>query len=144
MKDGKPAPDESGDLAANLLAEAGHVVTRRKLIPDDGDEIRKQVKKFLGTKDDALLLTGGTGVAKSDVTIEAVRPFLEKELEGFGELFRRTSYDEIGAAAYLTRATAGVSAGKLILCLPGSPAAVRMALEIGMGEFPHLLYVARH
>jgi molybdenum cofactor biosynthesis protein B len=141
--EGKKFEDESGDLAGTLIVQAGFSVSSRSLLPDHRRLIGKAVKEFLGSKDDVLLFTGGTGVAPSDVTIEAARPFFEKELDGFGELLRRKGYDEIGAAALLTRATAGVSKGKLILCLPGSPGAVRTALESTIGELPHVLHVAR-
>jgi molybdopterin adenylyltransferase len=142
-KEGKDFTDESGDVAASLIGKAGHVVSGRSLLPDIKGTISKAVKEFLSSGDDVLLLTGGTGVARADVTIEAARPFFEKELEGYGELLRRIGYDEIGAAALLTRATAGISRGKLILCLPGSPEAVETALKSTMAELPHALRVAR-
>ncbi len=142
-KEGKEFRDEAGDVAALLIQDAGHSVSRRRLVSDSRPMIEKEVKDFFKGKDDVLVLTGGTGVAKADVTIEAVRPFFEKELDGFGELLRRVSYDEIGAAAFLTRATAGVSKGKLIVCLPGSPGAVTTALKTTIAELPHVLYVAR-
>ena len=105
--------------------------------------IRTEIKNFLSGKEDVLLLLGGTGVSKRDVTIETARPFFEKELDGFGELLRMTSLKKVGASAMLTRATAGVSGGKLILCLPGSPDAAVTALK-GFGkEFPHVLFVSR-
>jgi molybdenum cofactor biosynthesis protein B len=141
--EGKEFDDESGDVAVKLIEEGGHVVSSRDLLPDDGRLIGKAVRGFLRGKDDVLLFTGGTGVARADVTIEAATPFFEKELDGFGELLRRKGYDEIGSAALLTRATAGVSKGKLILCLPGSPGGVRTALESTLGELPHVLRVAR-
>ncbi|HZW85334.1 MAG TPA: molybdenum cofactor biosynthesis protein B [Nitrososphaerales archaeon] len=142
-KGGQEYTDESGDTAAELIEGAGHNVSSRMLVPDDLRLIGKQVKDFLKSEEDVLLLTGGTGAAESDVTIEAVRPFFDKELEGFGELFRRLSYDEVGTAAMLTRAMAGVSKGKVFLCLPGSPGAVRTALNFALGELPHLIHVAR-
>ena len=142
-KGGQEFTDESGDIAVNLIEGAGHKVSDRELIPDDLRLIGKHVRGFLKSKEDVLLLTGGTGVAKSDVTIEAVRPFFDKELEGFGELFRRLSYDEIGTAAILSRATAGVTKGKILLCLPGSPGAVKTALGATLSEMPHLIHVAR-
>jgi molybdopterin adenylyltransferase len=89
------------------------------------------------------VLTGGTGVSSTDVTIETVRPFFEKEIEGFGEIFRSVSYQRIGPAAALSRATAGVARGKLVMCLPGAPDAVRTALELFVGEIPHVLHLAR-
>ena len=143
MKEGTEYADESGDVAVRLILEAGHSVSGRSLVSDDVGMITKEVRKFLGEKDDVLLFTGGTGVAKADVTIEAVRPFFEKELDGFGELLRRVSYDEIGAAALMTRATAGVAAGRVILCLPGSPGAVKTALTTTISELPHAVHITR-
>ena len=92
---------------------------------------------------DVVVLTGGTGVSKTDVTIETVRPLLEKEIEGFGEVFRAVSYRKIGPAAALSRATAGVAEGKVVMCLPGSPDAVRTALRLFLGEIPHILHLTR-
>jgi molybdenum cofactor biosynthesis protein B len=114
------------------------------LIPDDAKLLRSNVSRALRRADlDVIVLTGGTGVSTTDVTIETVRPLFEKEMEGFGELFRSVSYQRIGAAAALSRATAGVAKGKLIMCLPGSPDAVGTALEMFVGEIPHALHLAR-
>ena len=143
MKDGADHTDEAGDAAAAAAEEAGHRVTRRSLVSDDSAMIRREVKSFLSGHDDLLLMAGGTGLSPRDITVETVRPFLEKELDGFGELVRRLGYDEVGSAAALTRATAGVASGKLIVCMPGSPGAVRTALKAFMGEFPHMVYIAR-
>jgi molybdenum cofactor biosynthesis protein B len=122
MKRGESYTDESGEAAEKETKKAGHTVTGRGIISDDARMLRKEVKSFLSGDDDVLIFTGGTGV---------------------GELFRRLSYDEVGSAAVLSRATAGVAGGKLIVCLPGSPGAVRTALAAFIGEFPHVLYVAR-
>ncbi len=143
LKESREYRDESGDVAVKVILESGHSVSGRGLVSDSKDMIAKEVRGFLRGKDDVMLLTGGTGVAKRDVTIEAVRPFFEKELDGFGELLRRVSYDEIGAASLLTRATAGVAKGKLILCLPGSPGAVKTALDTSIVELPHAVHIAR-
>jgi molybdenum cofactor biosynthesis protein B len=94
---------------------------------------------------EAVVSLGGTGITISDVTIETVRPMLDKELEGFGEAFRRLSYDQIGTAAILTRSTAGVIGGKAIFCLPGSPNAVETAIKaLILPEIGHILAHARH
>jgi molybdenum cofactor biosynthesis protein B len=138
-----PYTDEGGDAAEAETRKAGHLVTGRELVSDEPVMVKREVLKFLAGKDDVLLLTGGTGVSRRDVTIETVRPFFEKELTGFGELLRRISFDRIGSAAILTRATAGVAKGKLLVCMPGSPDAVRTALEASMGDFPHIIFVAR-
>jgi molybdenum cofactor biosynthesis protein B len=105
--------------------------------------IAAEARDFLAGEGDVLAFVGGTGVSKTDVTVEAVRPLFEKELEGFGELLRSSSYERIGAAAMLSRATAGVAKGKVILCIPGSPDAVEQAFEVFGTELPHVLSVAR-
>ena len=135
--------DESGDVAAKGVARRGYRLARRTLISDERSMIRAEVRRFLKGRDDVLLFLGGTGVSSRDVTIEATRPFFEKELDGFGEMLRRVSYRRLGAASVLTRATAGVAKGKLILCLPGSPDAASTALRSFGKEFPHVLFVAR-
>ncbi len=140
---GQQFTDESGDIAEEESTKAGHRVTGRGLVSDEPKMLKSEVAKFLSGRDDVLLFTGGTGVSRRDVTIETVRPYFEKELTGFGEHLRRIGFDEIGAAAMLTRATAGVAKGKLLVCMPGSPAAVRSALRASLTEFPHILFVAR-
>ncbi len=137
--------DPSGDLIVQLLEEAGHRVVLRGVIPDDGAVIHQSVLKALGTDDvNAVITCGGTGVGAKDVAVEAVRPLLEKELPGFGELFRRLSYDEIGSAAVVSRALAGVAKGKAVFCLPGSPQAVRLCVErLILPEAPHIVKHAR-
>jgi molybdenum cofactor biosynthesis protein B len=133
--------DPSGDLIFELLEKAGHRVILRGVLPDDGAVIREGVLKALGMEDvDAVITCGGTGVAAKDVTVEAVRPLLEKELPGFGELFRRLSYEEIGSAALMSRALAGVTKGKTVFVLPGSPQAVRLCVErLILPEAPHIV-----
>jgi molybdenum cofactor biosynthesis protein B len=140
----KPVVDESGDLAQRMVEGAKGVVAERVLISDEAKLLKGAVYRALRRADlDVILLTGGTGVSTTDVTIETVRPFFEKEIEGFGEIFRSVSYQRIGAAAALSRATAGVARGKLVMCLPGSPDAVRTALELFVGEIPHVLHLVR-
>lgn len=140
---GEAHTDEAGDAAAAEVQGAGHQVAARVLVSDDAGMLRHEVEGFLEGGDDVLLLAGGTGVSKRDITIETVRPYFEKELPGFGELLRRASYLGVGSAAILTRATAGVARGKLLVCMPGSPDAVKTALQACLGEFPHALFVAR-
>lgn len=141
---GQVYTDESGDLAERTVKEAGHAVVGKSLIKDDLHLIRSLVEGLAQRDDvDVIVLTGGTGIAKSDVTIEALRPLLDKELEGFGELFRWISYREVGTAAIMTRALAGVVAGRLVVALPGSPNAVKTGLELILPEIPHILYLAR-
>jgi len=142
--EGKAHTDESGDLAARMIRASRGTVVARELVPDDAAKIRRTVGKALSSKGlDVVVLTGGTGVSTTDVTIETVRPLFEKEIEGFGEVFRAASYAKIGAAAALSRATAGVAKGKLVMCLPGSPDAVGTALGTFLGEVPHVLHLAR-
>jgi len=142
-KAGRQIEDESGDLAEKLVKHAKGTVSRRELIPDDAKMLRAVLSKALASDLDVVLLTGGTGVSSTDVTVETVRPYFEKEIEGFGEIFRSVSYDRIGAAAALSRATAGVAKGKVIMCLPGSPDAVRTYLDLFLGELPHIIHLTR-
>ncbi len=134
--------DESGRLIRDLLTAAGHRVEYSAVLPDDPALIRKALLDNLQNLD-AIIVNGGTGIAARDSTIEAVRPLLDKELEGFGELFRYLSYQQIGSAAFLTRALAGVAAGKIVVTLPGSPDACRLAMEKllipELGHMAHLL-----
>lgn len=141
--EGSEYKDESGDLAAHMIENAGHKIDTRSLLPDNKTKIRGAVRDFLDSDASAIVFIGGTGVSHSDVTVETLVPFFEKELTGFGELLRNISYQKIGSAAMLTRATAGTAKGKLIVCLPGSPGAVETALQNFISEFPHIVSVAR-
>jgi molybdenum cofactor biosynthesis protein B len=133
--------DSGGDLLAELLAAAGHPLVSREIVRDDAAQIRAAVERALANPGcGAALLTGGTGASPRDVTPEAVRPLLERELPGFGELFRVLSYQEIGAAAMLSRAQMGLHAGRVVVSLPGSPNACRLALErLLLPELGHLV-----
>jgi len=140
----RPFDDESGDVAQEMIERANGAVAERKLVPDDARLIKRVMSAALRVAAlDVVVLTGGTGVSSTDVTIETIRPLFEKEVEGFGEIFRSVSFERIGAAAALSRATAGVAKGKLIMCLPGSPDAVRTALGLFVGEVPHILHLTR-
>jgi len=132
--------DTGGDLIVEQLAGAGHPVARRVLVTDDVGAIRGALQAALAAPAiRTVIVTGGTGVAPRDVTPEAVRPLLERELPGFGELFRALSYKEIGAAALLSRALAGLCGSKVVFVLPGSRAALRLALEkLILPEIGHL------
>lgn len=124
------ATDAGGDLAEKLARAAGHRVGSRAIAKDDVEAIRGAVRDALARDDvDAVVVTGGTGVSSRDVTPEALQPFFAKRLPGFGEAFRRLSFDEVGPAGLLSRADAGVSQGKPIFLLPGSPNGVRLAME---------------
>lgn len=137
--------DQSGDIIAEMLQGHGHTVVSRQLIPDDKATIEKTIQKMLKSpKIDAIITTGGTGITPSDVTIETVEPLFEKILQGFGEIFRSLSYQSIGSAAVMTRAIAGVTKGKAIFCLPGSPQAVKLCLEkLILPEAGHIILHAR-
>jgi molybdenum cofactor biosynthesis protein B len=137
--------DVSGDLIETLLRNAGNMVAQRDLIPDDSEVISKSMKRVLASPEiDGAVFCGGTGITSSDLTIETVAPFLEKTLPGFGEIFRRLSFDEIGSAALLSRALAGVVKGKAIFCLPGSPNAVRLCMDkLVLPEASHIVKHSR-
>jgi len=137
--------DVSGDLMEAFLKNAGHMVTFRRLIPDDKALIEEGVREALASADlDAVVFCGGTGIASSDITIETVSPFLEKVLPGFGEIFRFLSFDKTGSAAILSRAIAGVAKGKAFFCIPGSPEAVRLCFEkLILSEVAHIVKHAR-
>ncbi len=134
--------DESGRLIREMLAAAGHRVEYYAVLPDEPSRIRGALIENLARLD-AIIVNGGTGISARDSTIEAVRALLDKELEGFGELFRHLSYQEIGPAAILSRALAGVAMGKIVVSLPGAPAACRLAMEKllipELGHMAHLL-----
>jgi molybdopterin adenylyltransferase len=137
-----PDNDDSGRLIRELLEQAGHTVAHYEILPDSPERIRAAVNDNL-PRLDGVIITGGTGITERDSTIEALRPLLNKELEGFGELFRMLSYQEIGSAAFLSRALAGTAYGKLVVALPGSPNACRLAMEKlllpELGHIAHLL-----
>ncbi len=145
MRDGEKADDKSGNIIERLALRASHQVKSRYLISDSKQMIQKHVRKALSSPEiDALIITGGTGLSPRDLTIESVSPFLQKNIPGFGELFRKISFDKIGSPAMLSRALAGSSNGKLIFCLPGSPDAVETAMtRLILPEIGHMLKVSR-
>ncbi|MCZ7356903.1 MAG: MogA/MoaB family molybdenum cofactor biosynthesis protein [Candidatus Methanoperedens sp.] len=133
------AEDASGKLIWGMVEVQGSEVVHYELLPDNIDMIREALKRGLYSEADVILSTGGTGLSPADVTIEAVMSFFEKEMPGFGELFRQKSIEQIGNAVMLSRAIAGVSRQKAIFCLPGSPNAVKLALELVLPEMGHIL-----
>lgn len=137
--------DPAGDVIISCFEKAGHDVVVRELVPDEYDRVQSIVDRLVGRKDvDVIVTSGGTGVTPDDVTVEAVEPLFEKKLPGFGELFRRLSYDEIGARVVGTRATAGVANSVTVFCLPGSENAVRLGCnEIIVPEVDHLAGLAQ-
>ena len=138
--------DRSGDLLADRLGRAGRRLVGRALVRDGVAPVRKGVRTLLRARPDLLVVTGGTGLAPKDLTIEAVRPLFEREVAGFGPLFLHYSIAEIGAAAILSRATAGVirrpGAATWVVLLPGSPNAVRLALEKIL--IPEAAHIVKH
>jgi molybdenum cofactor biosynthesis protein B len=125
-----PADDEGGARLRDRLEAAGCVVTVREIVRDEPAELRAAVARICDEDlADAIVTTGGTGIAPRDRTYEAVEALLEKRLEGFGEAFRRLSWDEIGPRAVLSRAVAGVHRGRVVAALPGSPKAVVLAID---------------
>lgn len=145
LKSGGKPEDQSGEIIERLAANAGHAIKGRLVLNDSKADIQKSARKALANEHvDALIITGGTGLSPRDVTIEAIRPIVTKEIDGFGELFRKLSYDKIGPAAMLSRAFAGLVAGKPVFCLPGSPDAVQTAMEqLILPETGHLVRVSR-
>ena len=147
--------DPSGDAIAGVFEDAGHEVEIRELIADSFDNVQGTVTNLVGREDvDFVVTTGGTGVTPDDVTVEAVRPLLGKELPGFGELFRRLSYEEVGTSIIATRAIGGIAEDKPddeghergvpVFCVPGSENAARLAAEeILVPEAEHLVGLAR-
>lgn len=139
------ASDRSGPLVAERVAAAGHRAVERRLAANQVEAVRRELGALLADERvDVVVVCGGTGLASRDVTVEAVRPLLARELPGFGELFRALSFQEIGAAAMLSRATAGVASGRAVFVLPGSPPAVALALDrLILPEAAHLLEQVR-
>lgn len=138
------ATDESGKLARDILEKAGHQIVFRKIVSNDRSALEREIGDHLAGADDLLMTIGGTGISKRDISVDTVKRAIEKEIEGFGEIFRTMSFREIGTAAMMSRALLGVAGGKVLLCTPGSPAAVKLALEeILLKELPHIVWELR-
>ena len=133
--------DQSGDIIQQMLEKSGHRVPVRKVIPDSRNVLRATLRELAREKKvHAVITTGGTGLAPSDVTIEAVRSMLDKEISGFNALFMLLSYPQVKSAAMLSRALAGTIKGKILFCLPGSPRACKLAMEsLILPELGHIL-----
>src|SRR5918992_6150777 len=122
------ATDASGRAIAELLTSAGHRVAGRTIVKDDPALVRSIVERHVAAREvQAIITTGGTGISSRDSTFEAIDALLEKRLDGFGELFRMLSYEQIGSAAMMSRASAGLAGRTIVVSLPGSEAAVRLA-----------------
>jgi molybdenum cofactor biosynthesis protein B len=134
------ANDASGDLIVGLLVTAGHVLSGRALVKDDPAAVRGAIANGRIGATQVIIATGGTGITSRDSTYEAVVSMLDKELDGFGELFRMLSFREIGSAAMLSRACAGTIGRTAVFSLPGSEAAVRLAMtELILPEIGHVV-----
>jgi molybdenum cofactor biosynthesis protein B len=141
----KPETDTGGDVVEESMRGAGHEVVAREIVRDEAASIRTTLVDLLARADvDAVVTTGGTGISARDTTYEVVDRMIEKKLDGFGELFRMLSYEEIGAAAVLSRAVAGAVGTKLVASLPGSRNAVGLAMEkLLVPEIAHIVFELR-
>ena len=138
------ATDTSGAAIVALLEQAGHQVIARALVKDEPADVMAFVATQLRGPAQAIITTGGTGITSRDSTYEAVTEMLEKRLDGFGELFRMLSYADIGPAAMMSRACAGLARGRVVISLPGSEGAVRLAMtKLVLPELGHLVQQAR-
>jgi molybdopterin adenylyltransferase len=137
-----PESDTSGALIRDTLSFSGHRVVDYRIVADVPEQIREVLSEWIERDDvQAVLSNGGTGIAARDTTYDAISGMLEKRIDGFGELFRMLSWQEVGAAAMLSRAVAGVAGGTLIVAMPGSTNAVRLALtKLIVPELGHLVY----
>ncbi|MDQ1262012.1 MAG: molybdopterin adenylyltransferase [Euryarchaeota archaeon] len=132
------SPEEADDLSGKVILEkikAAEHTARYSLLPD-GFVLREAVEK---SNADAIIICGGTGLTHLDLTLEAVEPLFEKTLPGFGEIFRYMSLAEVGSRAMLTRAAAGIYHGRPVFCLPGSPGAARLGLDLILKEIEHII-----
>ena len=136
-----PETDESGQVLQRLAAAAGHTVVDYRIVKDEPDQVLRALDDFAGGEARVVIFNGGTGISRRDRTYDVISRSLDKTLPGFGELFRMLSYQEVGAAAMLSRATAGVYRGKVIFSTPGSPNAVELAMtRLILPELQHLAW----
>lgn len=137
-----PETDTTGALIMNTLKERGHMISSYHLVKDEPSVIRKLIKQ--GAKDrhvQAIIVNGGTGISRRDSTFEALDGLLEKRLDGFGEIFRSLSYEDIGSAAIMSRATAGLYKGTLVISIPGSEKAALLAMDkLILNELGHMVH----
>ena len=140
-----PDTDTGGAAIRELLESAGHEVSGHDIVRDEPDDVATRVAERLGDeRTQVIITTGGTGITSRDGTYEAVQALLEKHLDGFGELFRMLSFQDIGSAAMMSRATAGTANGKAVFVLPGSPGAVRLAMiRLILPELGHVVQQLR-
>lgn len=133
--------DRGGRAVVDLLSEGGHRVEGKTIVPDEPEAVRREVETRLADPNlQAVITTGGTGISSRDRTYDVITGLLDKRIDGFGELFRALSYQDIGAAAMLSRACAGTARGKILISLPGSENAVRLAMtKLILPELGHLV-----
>ncbi len=133
--------DQSGQLIKEMLAEAGHQTVGYQIVKDEPNEIDSLLRQTLGRKDlQVIILNGGTGIAPRDGTYEVVERLMQKRLDGFGEIFRYLSYQDIGSAAIMSRACAGIAGDKVMISLPGSKGAVQLAMgQLVLPEMGHMV-----
>ena len=131
--------DESGKIIMESIEKHGHRVCEYAVVKDSKEDILRVLFNFLSSCD-AVILNGGTGISRKDLTVESIEPVLDKKLTGFGELFRMKSYEEIGTAAMMSRVLAGVCCGKLVFAIPGSKGAARTGCELIFQELNHMWY----
>ncbi len=134
--------DLSGDYIENELKKR-YTVKSREIIKDEKDNLLKSIDEMINNNVDVILTNGGTGLSERDITVESVEKLFDKKIDGFGEIFRQQSYIEIGSGALLSRATAGVYKKCCIFSMPGSPNAVKTALNIIIDELPHIVHHAK-
>lgn len=134
---------KKADLSGQYMVEeieSRYTLKSRSLIPDEKEDLLDAIENMINEGIDVILTTGGTGLDSRDITVETVESLFEKKLDGFGEIFRAKSYEEIGAAALLSRATAGIYKKSIIFSMPGSPNAVKTALGLIIEELPHFVH----
>lgn len=142
---GQETSDKTIPLVRDLLTQYPNItLMREEIVPDSRLKIEAILNELIGIKEiDAIIFSGGTGLSPKDITFETVQPQLLKEISGFGELFRYLSYEEIGSSAMLSRATGGIISRKVVFLLPGSPNAVKLALnKLIFPELKHMVYIA--
>jgi len=139
-----PETDESSRIMRNILGSKGHLITEQLLVKNDEEAISKTIEDLIHRQDiDAIITIGGTGLSKRDITTEVVSKFIEKRIEGFGELFRFLSYNQIGSGTIMSRALAGIVNRKIIMSIPGSPKGAELAAkELIAPELPHMIFEA--
>lgn len=133
--------DSGGQCAQRLLNDAGHIIQAYAIVRDEPVQVVAQVQQWVAAGCQVIVTTGGTGIAKRDTTIDTLEPLFGRHLPGFGEIFRMLSFAQVGAAAMLSRATAGTIGQTLVFCMPGSPAAVELAMtQLIVPELRHVVW----